>query len=66
MTDFITTTDFGFLREKAGLSIPEVAQLMGVANPAISATYGIFASLAFGLLGLWFTRGEARVHGDDR
>jgi hypothetical protein len=30
------------------------------------AFYGIFASLAFGLLGLWFTRGEARVHGDDR
>jgi SSS family solute:Na+ symporter/sodium/pantothenate symporter len=39
---------------------------LGVANPAISATYGIFASLAFGLLGLWLTRGEARGHRDDR
>ncbi|GAB5415676.1 MAG: sodium/pantothenate symporter [Congregibacter sp.] len=29
---------------------------MGVANPAISASYGIFASLAFGLLGLAMTR----------
>jgi len=28
----------------------------GVENPAISATYGIFASLAFGLLGLLLTR----------
>ncbi len=36
---------------------------MGVANPAISATYGIFASLAFGTLGLWLTRGQAQVHG---
>lgn len=34
--------------------------VMGIANPAISATYGIFASLAFGLLGLVVTRDEAK------
>lgn len=34
--------------------------VMGIANPAISATYGIFASLVFGLLGLAVTRGEAK------
>ena len=50
-----------------GLALHLVFNLaLGVANPAISATYGIFASLAFGLLGLWFTRGEARGHRDDR
>jgi hypothetical protein len=32
----------------------------GVANPAISATYGIFASLLFGLGGLVLTRGVRR------
>jgi sodium/pantothenate symporter len=31
----------------------------GVANPAISATYGIFASLLFGGVGLLLTRGSA-------
>lgn len=36
---------------------------MGVANPAISASYGIFASLAFGLCGLWLTRDAPPVHG---
>ncbi|MDP5054255.1 MAG: sodium:solute symporter family protein, partial [Congregibacter sp.] len=39
--------------------------VMGVANPAISATYGIFASLLFGLLGLAVTRGETGCHGTD-
>jgi len=29
---------------------------LGVENPAISATYGILASLAFGLVGLLVTR----------
>lgn len=38
--------------------------VMGVANPAISASYGIFASLAFGLVGLWLTRGQKSTHGD--
>ncbi|MEO1081368.1 MAG: sodium:solute symporter family protein [Pseudomonadota bacterium] len=38
---------------------------LGVANPAISATYGIFASLLFGLGGLFFTRREAAPHGID-
>ena len=33
---------------------------LGVANPAISASYGIFASLAFGLVGLFLTRDEAQ------
>jgi SSS family solute:Na+ symporter/sodium/pantothenate symporter len=37
--------------------------VMGVANPAISATYGIFASLIFGVFGLFLTRGEASRHG---
>ncbi|EAQ96454.1 sodium:solute symporter family transporter [Congregibacter litoralis] len=37
--------------------------IVGIANPAISATYGIFASLVFGLGGLALTRGEAR-HGE--
>lgn len=32
---------------------------MGVANPAISASYGIIASLVFGLVGLLITRGES-------
>jgi SSS family solute:Na+ symporter/sodium/pantothenate symporter len=36
---------------------------LGVANPAISATYGIFASLLFGVLGLFITRNEQAVHG---
>jgi len=39
--------------------------VMGVANPAISASYGIFASLLFGLAGLAVTRGEASRHGGD-
>ena len=30
--------------------------LLGVENPAISATYGILAALAFGLVGLFATR----------
>jgi SSS family solute:Na+ symporter/sodium/pantothenate symporter len=36
---------------------------LGVANPAISATYGIFASLLFGVIGLFITRNEQAVHG---
>jgi sodium/pantothenate symporter len=39
---------------------------LGVANPAVSATYGIFASLLFALLGLAVTRGETAVHGAGR
>ena len=39
---------------------------LGIENPAISATYGIFASLAFGLVGLWITRGGAVGHGEVR
>ncbi|WOJ92316.1 sodium:solute symporter family protein [Congregibacter variabilis] len=39
--------------------------VMGIANPAISASYGIFASLVFGLVGLAVTRGEASRHGGD-
>ena len=35
MTDFTTTTDFGFLREKAGLSITEVAQLIGKSDRTV-------------------------------
>ncbi|TGD75782.1 sodium:solute symporter family protein [Mangrovimicrobium sediminis] len=35
----------------------------GVENPAVSATYAIFASLAFGTGGLFVTRGEREVHG---
>jgi SSS family solute:Na+ symporter/sodium/pantothenate symporter len=37
--------------------------LLGVENPAVSATYAIIAALAFGLLGLWLTRGESEIHG---
>ena len=33
---------------------------LGVANPAISASYGIFASLAFGLVGLFLIRDKAQ------
>ena len=36
---------------------------LGVANPAISATYGIFASLLFGVAGLVLTRSDAAPHG---
>ena len=32
--------------------------VVGIANPAISASYGIFASLIFGIFGLAVTRGE--------
>jgi SSS family solute:Na+ symporter/sodium/pantothenate symporter len=39
--------------------------LLGIANPAISATYGIFASLIFGVFGLLVTRGEPGRHGAD-
>ncbi len=39
---------------------------MGVENPAISASYGIFASLLFGIAGLIATRGETSVHGAER
>jgi sodium/pantothenate symporter len=35
----------------------------GVENPAVSATYGIFASLLFGVIGLFITRNEQAVHG---
>ena len=35
MTDFTTITDFGFLREKAGLSIPEVAELIGKSDRTV-------------------------------
>jgi SSS family solute:Na+ symporter/sodium/pantothenate symporter len=38
---------------------------MGIANPAISASYGILASLVFALLGLAITRGDARRHGSN-
>ena len=38
---------------------------LGVANPAISASYGIFASLLFGAVGLLLTRGDQPVHGAD-
>ncbi|MEE4237299.1 MAG: hypothetical protein V2I51_11320 [Anderseniella sp.] len=39
--------------------------LMGIANPAISATYGIFASLVFGIAGLLLTRGQPGRHGTE-
>lgn len=43
-----------------GLSIHLVCNLWGgVDNPAVSASYGILVSLAFGLLGLFLTRKEA-------
>ena len=35
MTDFSSITDFGFLREKSGLSIPEVAQLIGKSDRTV-------------------------------
>ncbi|MEM1402008.1 MAG: sodium:solute symporter family protein [Pseudomonadota bacterium] len=38
---------------------------LGVANPAISASYGIFASLAFGVVGLFLTRDEAQPQGGE-
>ena len=37
--------------------------LLGVENPAVSATYAIIAALAFVLLGLWLTRCESEIHG---
>ena len=40
--------------------------LLGVENPAVSATYAIMAALAFGLAGLWLTRHESAVHGSSR
>lgn len=47
-----------------GLSLHLLFNLaLGVANPAISASYGIFASLAFGLVGLFLTRGAQPLHG---
>jgi SSS family solute:Na+ symporter/sodium/pantothenate symporter len=47
-----------------GLALHLVCNLfLGVINPAISATYGIFASLVFGVAGLLLTRDEGRVHG---
>ena len=62
MTDFITTTDFGFLREKAGLSIPEVAQLIGKSDRPVrryesrngngSPAPRLLRHLCF--VGLWF------------
>jgi sodium/pantothenate symporter len=37
--------------------------LLDVLNPAVSASYGIFVSLAFGLVGLLLTRPGASPHG---
>lgn len=46
----------------SGLFIHLALNLSGwVSNPAVSASYGIFASLLFGLAGLYVTRSEA-VH----
>jgi SSS family solute:Na+ symporter/sodium/pantothenate symporter len=37
--------------------------LLGVANPAISATYGIFASLLWGLVSYWLLRWRGATQG---